>query len=229
MKVPMNINAERFFALTALLAAPLVAAPACVITDNDDDEATASNPSSTNASDTDATSTMTTTTEPTTSASTTDSTTADTGDTTVDPSAGTDDPTGDTTDTDAGTTGGNELGNCCVPDGSLGCEVPEVQDCVCEADPYCCDESWDESCAGEVNSLGCGTCEFPPTPLDCYCIATCDDAPYDAPFQVCGTDPIDAAAAGLEECESGLGATCTTFACDECECFTAEVPEIDCK
>ena len=125
----------------------------------------------------------------------TDSTTVGTGDTTGDDPTGgtTDDPTGDTT---AGTTGGVDLGNCCMPDlATAGCEVPEVQDCVCEADPYCCDELWDDNCAAEVNSLGCGECEFPPQAFDCYCLAACDDVPVDTPFQVCGTDFDSASAA----------------------------------
>jgi len=228
----MNINAERFFALTALLAAPLVSASACVINDSDDGTSsnTNANTDSTNPSTT--TPATDSTTEPSTTMPATDSTTdgtVGTGDTTGDdPTSGTtDDPTGDTT---AGTTGGVDLGNCCAPDGATaGCEVPEVQDCVCEADPYCCDELWDESCAAEVNSLGCGDCDFPPTQYDCYCIATCDDKAVAGPWQVCAGDSIDAATAGQGACEDDLTMSgCAVFACDECDCSTAEVPEIDC-
>jgi hypothetical protein len=223
---PMNINAERFFALTALLAAPLVAAPACVINDTDDD--TGSNTNANTESTNPSTTVGTETTNPSTTAGT-DSTTVGTGDTTGDDPTGgtTDDPTGDTT---AGTTGGNELGNCCAPDGmAAGCEVPEVQDCVCEADPYCCEELWDENCAAEVNSLGCGECELPPQAFDCYCLASCDDVPVDTPFQVCGTDFDSASAAGQTACEEQLGTDCTTFSCDECDCSTAEVAKITCE
>lgn len=227
----MNINAERFFALTALLAAPLVAAPACVINDSDDDT-TASSNSNANTDSTDpSATTMTTGTDTVDPSATTtpgtDSTTVGTGDTTGDDPTGgtTDDPTGDT-----GTTGGNELGNCCAPDGATaGCEVPEVQDCVCEVDAYCCDEVWDESCAGEVVSLGCGECNFPPQPFDCYCLAECDGKAPPGPWQVCGTDPVSAAADGQAACEADVMMGCEVFSCDECECFTAEVPEIDCK
>lgn len=227
----MNINAERFFALTALLAAPLVAAPACVINDTDDDGGSNSN-ANTDSTDPSATVTMTGTdsTDPSaTTMSTTDSTTVGTGDTTGDEPTGgtTDDPTGDTTD---GTTGGVDLGNCCLPDGSAGCEVPEVQDCVCEADAFCCDTMWDATCASQVESLGCGDCNFPPMPLDCYCLADCDGTPVEGPWQVCGDDLKMAAAEGQASCEDDLSTMgCMKFSCDECDCFTAEVPEIDCK
>lgn len=227
----MNINAERFFALTALLAAPLVSASACVINDSDDDGTgsnTNANTDSTNPSTT--TPATDSTTEPSTTTPGTDSMTVGTGDTTGDDPTGgtTDDPTGDTSD--SATTGGVDLGNCCMPDGATaGCEVPEVQDCVCESDAYCCDELWDQSCAAEVNSLGCGVCEFPPMALDCYCIATCDDQPVAGPWQVCGSDPVAAAADGQAACEDELTMLgCAGFSCDECDCAAAEVPEIDC-
>ncbi len=218
----MNINAERFFALTAMLAAPLIAASACVITDSDNDtnvdtgDATVSTTAST-MSGTDGTSGS-----PSTSASTGDGTGEATGDSTGDSSA--DDATGNST----GTTGGPDLGNCCVPDGSIGCVDPDIEACVCEGDPVCCSDGWDELCAQEVNSLGCGVCEFPPQAFDCYCMALCDDAIVDTPWQVCGTDFETAAVEGQAACEADLGATCTTFSCDECGCSTAEVPEIEC-
>lgn len=224
----MNINTERFLALTALLAAPLIAAPACVLDGSDDDTA-----SNTNAN-TDSTSPSTTmsgtdTTDASTTASGTDATTEDAGDTTSDDSTGgaTDETTADATTT----TGGEDLGNCCAPDGATpGCEVPEVEACVCEADPYCCDELWDASCAAQVDSLGCGSCGLPQSPLDCYCTATCDGELVEGPWQVCGIDPVAAAADGQAACEDDLMTTgCGTFACDECSCATAEVAVLDCE
>lgn len=46
----------------------------------------------------------------------------------------------------------------CCETGSAGCVDPTIQACVCAADPYCCNTAWDGICAGEVTSLGCGTC-----------------------------------------------------------------------
>lgn len=223
----MNINAERFFALTAMLAAPLVTASACVITDNDpDNDNTGGTGSATMTTDASATMTATTDTDATSDTMSTSVSATDT-DATTDT-----DPTGDTTsdpDTTGGTTGGNELGNCCVPDGSLGCEVEDVSACVCELDPYCCETAWDENCAQEVNSLGCGECDFPPQPFDCTCVNDCDGTPVDSQWQVCGSDFESAATAGQAACEEELGANCKVFSCDECSCFTAEVAEIECK
>lgn len=218
----MNINVERFLALTALLAAPLVAAPACVINSSDDtdgnnDDGTGGNPTSTPMTTTEPTSTEPTTTTPMTSV---DDSGTDTG------SGGTESGS-ETMDPDTGTTGA-DLGNCCVPDGSLGCEVAEISECVCSEDPFCCDEGWDEACAGEVNSFGCGVCELPPMVWDCYCTATCDGADYLDPFQACGADDAEAAVGGQAACDSELGAACAEFTCDACECFTAEAPEIKC-
>lgn len=222
----MNINVERFLALTALLAAPLVAAPACVINTSDDDTDgnSTNNEDGTGTSPTSSptTTTPTSTTEPT---GTTEPTTVD--DSGTDAGTGTD-GTGDTTaDPDTGTTGA-DLGNCCVPDGSVGCEITEVADCVCAEDPFCCEEGWDETCAGEVNTLGCGTCELPPMVWDCYCVATCDGADYLDPFQACGGTDLEAADNGLAACEADLGAACGEHTCDSCECFTAEAPAIEC-
>lgn len=60
-------------------------------------------------------------------------------------------------------------GNCCAEatadnrggdDAALtGCEVDAVQKCVCDQDAWCCDNTWDSQCAGEVTSFGCGLCE----------------------------------------------------------------------
>ncbi len=50
-------------------------------------------------------------------------------------------------------------GPCCLAQGGPGCtEDATIEACVCADDPYCCDTDWDSFCAGEVVSLGCGTC-----------------------------------------------------------------------
>ncbi len=48
---------------------------------------------------------------------------------------------------------------CCLPHGSPGCVDPEVAACVCEDNPYCCEQMWDEACVAAVADLGCGICE----------------------------------------------------------------------
>lgn len=222
----MNINVERFLALTAMLAAPLVAAPGCIINGSDDDSNDTSAASNTNGETGNDTGSTGNSSTPTTTQS--DSTVGEstTGDTTA-----ADGTIGDTTagDTSAGDTGA-DLGNCCVADDhGAGCEVTEVQDCVCAEDPVCCDEGWDMFCVGEVNQFGCGTCDLPAMIWDCFCTTDCDGTPVDTQWQVCGADDTAAAAAGQMACEADLEMMgCMQFTCSECSCATAEVPEIEC-
>ncbi len=49
--------------------------------------------------------------------------------------------------------------DCCVDNGTPGCDDPTIEACVCAHDSYCCDTAWDQTCADEVVSFGCGTCE----------------------------------------------------------------------
>lgn len=48
--------------------------------------------------------------------------------------------------------------DCCRGLGGRGCADLDVQSCVCEIDPYCCDVAWDEYCAEQVDAHGCGAC-----------------------------------------------------------------------
>ncbi|MEX1367618.1 MAG: hypothetical protein AB1Z98_31100 [Nannocystaceae bacterium] len=72
--------------------------------------------------------------------------------------------------------------SCCNPHMSTGCDVPEVQACVCGLDPFCCDNEWDAQCVDEANN-DCGGCMGPGGPGDC-CMANgtpgCDDAGIEA-------------------------------------------------
>ncbi|MCH7702506.1 MAG: hypothetical protein IID37_12550, partial [Planctomycetes bacterium] len=48
--------------------------------------------------------------------------------------------------------------DCCDPvgvDGCPGCSDSEVETCVCDLDPFCCDVSWDEACVS-FGELFCG-------------------------------------------------------------------------
>jgi Dual-action HEIGH metallo-peptidase len=55
--------------------------------------------------------------------------------------------------------------NCCIAHGTPWCDDGYAHDgvtpwCVCElaGDPYCCEVAWDQQCASEVVSNGCGNC-----------------------------------------------------------------------
>ena len=57
---------------------------------------------------------------------------------------------------DGGSGDGPETGTCC---GAEACDQPEVLDCVCATDSFCCEEGWDSNCAAEVDEFGCGSCD----------------------------------------------------------------------
>jgi hypothetical protein len=59
--------------------------------------------------------------------------------------------------------------DCCASGDGAGCGNVPVNECVGAADPYCNDVFWDSLCAGEVTSLGCGSC---PAPVDHSCCTT---------------------------------------------------------
>lgn len=54
--------------------------------------------------------------------------------------------------------GGGTASACCDQQAGSGCSDTAVQDCVCAVDDYCCSVLWDLTCAGEVETLGCGSC-----------------------------------------------------------------------
>jgi hypothetical protein len=50
--------------------------------------------------------------------------------------------------------------DCCSESEAAGCTEPEVQECVCSVDPYCCAHHWDAACVDHVDELGCGMCSM---------------------------------------------------------------------
>src|SRR5690606_10757053 len=47
---------------------------------------------------------------------------------------------------------------CCVAQDTPGCGNAGIEQCVCDQDPFCCEEQWDPVCVDKVEGLGCGTC-----------------------------------------------------------------------
>ncbi len=52
---------------------------------------------------------------------------------------------------------GGGQGDCCVPNGTPGCDDPECVGAVCEFLPHCCDVEWDELCAQRASKI-CPNC-----------------------------------------------------------------------
>jgi hypothetical protein len=57
---------------------------------------------------------------------------------------------------DCGPCGG---GDCCEAHDSPGCDDPDVMMCVCDMDPFCCQNNWDSICANEAQECGANCCE----------------------------------------------------------------------
>ncbi len=53
--------------------------------------------------------------------------------------------------------GGGGSGDCCISNGSPGCEESECQALICGADAYCCDTEWDQICA-DAALANCPVC-----------------------------------------------------------------------
>jgi hypothetical protein len=81
-----------------------------------------------------------------------------------------------------------DAADCCTPKTTPGCPIPDVEDCVCAEDPYCCDTAWDETCVEEIDQYGCGFCGSGPICGDGFCDAPedCEGCPDD-----CGPCPDD--------------------------------------
>jgi len=106
-------------------------------------------------------------------------------------------------------------GDCCAANGSPGCEDDGCTTAICGADPFCCDNTWDDMCAGAaLMDLACvgvgGSC---PDPFEGDCCAAngtpgCDDV--DCTTVVCGADPFC--------CDSQWDITCANAATAEVAC-----------
>ena len=84
-------------------------------------------------------------------------------------------------------------GDCCEGHGGPACDDEAIAQCVCEQDPFCCDQLWDEFCADAVDFLGCGVCD----PIDTGGRGSCCEAKPepgceqpDVEACVCGYDPF---------------------------------------
>ena len=61
--------------------------------------------------------------------------------------------------------GSGSAEGCCEAHQDTGCANPVCQECVCGADPFCCDTQWDNLCADAADGGGCSgecPCDFVP-------------------------------------------------------------------
>jgi hypothetical protein len=79
--------------------------------------------------------------------------------------------------------------DCCVQSLDGGCGDPGVEACVCNADPYCCEQEWDAACVNTVLEFGCGECALQDDPSCCVPHATPGCEVPEIAACVCATDP----------------------------------------
>lgn len=97
-------------------------------------------------------------------------------------------------------------GDCCEAHTNPGCNNPDIQNCVCDADPFCCEVSWDSNCVAGIELHVCGTCQE-----DTGCctghstpgcgIAACEDC-------VCSLEPFCCEIAWDAECVFVVAGAC---------------------
>jgi hypothetical protein len=59
--------------------------------------------------------------------------------------------------------GGRPESDCCAPSATAGCSVPEVEECVCGIDPYCCVGGFDDNCVQLARNQCRSQCSDPQT------------------------------------------------------------------
>ena len=72
-------------------------------------------------------------------------------------------------------------GDCCLPNGTPGCQNVSIANCVCAGDAWCCSSEWDDQCVEEVTQFGCGVCQSQPACGDFQCTGeeSCVTCPAD--------------------------------------------------
>ncbi len=101
-------------------------------------------------------------------------------------------------------------GDCCQARADAGCEVPSLEACVCQADPFCCATAWDSLCVLGAIDTCAATCDAP--------APTCGDGLCDG-AESCATCPDDCGACGGGDCCDAADAPgCGDPAVEACVC-----------
>jgi len=81
--------------------------------------------------------------------------------------------------------------DCCINNGTPGCNDPACEALICAADPFCCDTAWDQLCA-DAAIAECDACQGGPVPASDCCVANgtpgCDNR--DCESLICAADPF---------------------------------------
>ncbi|MEM9461401.1 MAG: hypothetical protein AAGF11_44970 [Myxococcota bacterium] len=122
---------------------------------------------------------------------------------------------------------GDDRGECCIANGTPGCNDPTVETCVCRDVSECCDVEWTSECAELADRGGCAVCApgvpdtgtdpdesgIPPVDQDC-CVGGPEPGCNDLAIQACVCDKVDYCCMNAwdEVCISAVEA----FSCSDC-------------
>ena len=104
---------------------------------------------------------------------------------------------------------------CGVWEGQVGCQECSCQLCVCQADPFCCDNPWDAKCVSLCKNQcgGCLTCDSQCAGMECGldgCGGSCGDCPPGQGCQGGQCVPCLPDCTGKECGDDGCGGSCGT-------------------
>ena len=127
-------------------------------------------------------------------------------------------------------------GDCCEANGTPGCDDQAITQCRCAADPFCCDQEWDQICInGATADCGAG-CELPAGPCclpngtpgcedmavqDCTCMidSFCCDDTWDGMCVETAEDMCMLECDSGDCCEANGSPGCNDDAVEDCTCM----------
>ena len=106
-------------------------------------------------------------------------------------------------------------GDCCSVGLTGGCDDADVAACVCDLDPFCCQNLWDVACVTKVEGAACGQCHCGDGACDQEANEACDSCADDC-GACCGDGQCVASHdEDCSTCESDCGACCGDGICDD--------------
>ena len=118
-------------------------------------------------------------------------------------------------ESDCGLDCGGGTGHDCCSTGDAGCDDATVQACVCMADSFCCEMSWDQTCVNKVGSLLCAASCSPDDSDGACCTAHAGQTG-------CEVNSVETCVCAMDDvcCNQGWDQTCVNeiaeFGCGTC-------------
>jgi hypothetical protein len=96
------------------------------------------------------------------------------------------------------------------------CPDPEITECVCSLDSYCCEAQWDKRCVREITTFGCGSCGAIDSVDQCLqdAIDDCEQCLCGACFEQFSLCLAEDGCAAIYQCVRGAN-------CSGLDCYTS--------